>query len=195
MLSTALVTGLGLAIYALTASATSQNQLIAVNLAREGIDVVRMMRDSNWLAGDVAGGTWDLQVCPGAPLDGKVCYPRVYDGPTYDLNPTDSYQTYSTGISYTPASRSFSFTAGYLLYLQADGTYSPTPNGASNFSRKLVLSYITTGAYSAQYPALAVKSIVGWRAKNCSEMTDNDPETTNCKVVVEERLTNWKDYK
>jgi len=39
----------------LAAAKESDNRLIATNLAREGVEVVRAIRDSNWLAGD----DWD----------------------------------------------------------------------------------------------------------------------------------------
>ncbi|MBI4049499.1 MAG: hypothetical protein HY395_01630 [Candidatus Doudnabacteria bacterium] len=195
MLTTALITGLSLAIYALSASATAQNSLIATNLAREGIEAIRMMRDSNWLAGDAAGGSFGLQSCAAFPLNGKYCYPLVFDGPTYDLNPGNDYASFSRGIFYNINTKLFEFATNYTLYLQSDGTYTPTPNGNSQFSRKLALAYITDGEYSIHYPALSVKSVVGWQGRNCPEMTDGDPENTTCKVIVEERLTNWKDYK
>lgn len=48
---TGVVGSLGLAVSALRASLESRNRVIAANLAREGIEVVRKIRDSNWLAG------------------------------------------------------------------------------------------------------------------------------------------------
>lgn len=49
-----IVAALGLAIYALNASANISKQIVAVGLAREGVEAVRNMRDTNWLmlAGD-----------------------------------------------------------------------------------------------------------------------------------------------
>ena len=196
MLSTALVTGLSLAIYALTASATSQNQLIATNLAREGIEVARMMRDSNWLAGDVAGGSWDLQSCPGSPLNGSYCYPNVFTGPAFNFNNGNPGEF---DLSYDSVSRAWSWQNDFFLYLQPDGSYSHNSTGSQNwlYSRKIKLSYLTSGNYSAAYPALVITSIVGWKGRNCIPLAEGngDPENTNCKVTVEERLTNWKDYK
>ena len=49
---TGVVSGLTLTSYNLTASVASEKQLLAVNLAREGIEVIRQKRDSNWLQGN-----------------------------------------------------------------------------------------------------------------------------------------------
>ena len=46
---TVIITALGLGIYTTRVGRTSQNRIIAMNLAREGIEVVRNIRDSNWL--------------------------------------------------------------------------------------------------------------------------------------------------
>src|SRR5438128_2018744 len=85
MLTMALTTGLGLAVYALSSAAVSKNSIIASNLAREGVEVVRMMRDSNWLAGEASSDpTFRLQAC--ADLGNRLCYPKVLQGPTYVLS-------------------------------------------------------------------------------------------------------------
>lgn len=47
-----LITTLGLILLTRHASQVSKNQILARNLAREGIEVVRSIRDSNWLAFD-----------------------------------------------------------------------------------------------------------------------------------------------
>jgi type II secretory pathway pseudopilin PulG len=50
VLSTAIVAALSLAVASLAAEQVSLDQVTAGNLAREGIEVVRLMRDGNWLA-------------------------------------------------------------------------------------------------------------------------------------------------
>ena len=52
IISTAMLVGLGLAISNLTAAQANSDRIIAANLAREGIEVVRHIRDSNWLRQD-----------------------------------------------------------------------------------------------------------------------------------------------
>ena len=200
ILTTSLVAGLSVAIYALTASAVSKNQIIATNLAREGIEAIRMMRDSNWLAAEPdpasvdPDSTDDLQSCAGSPMNGAFCYPKVFIAPAYNFNNGVSG---SFGLTFDSSSRSWSFVSDYFLFQQSDGSFSRNSNGPWQISRKITFTYLTSGDYSATYPALSVKSIVGWVGKNCTEMNpvNGDPETTNCKVIVEEQLTNWKNYK
>src|SRR6267154_1116516 len=80
VLTMGLTTALGLAIYVFSNSNRFLNEIVASNLAREGVDAVRMMRDSNWLAGDAAGGSFGLQSCPDISAQ---CYPNDFIGPTY----------------------------------------------------------------------------------------------------------------
>jgi hypothetical protein len=40
--------------------------------------------------------------------------------------------------------------------------------------------------------------VVAWRGKNCTAFTGTQnliTLSTKCKLIVEEHLTNWKDYK
>jgi len=200
ILTMALTTGLGLAVYAFSRSAVSQNEIIATNLAREGIDVVRMMRDSNWLAADAgATGSRDLQNCPDIS---KNCYPRAFNpSNNYDIA-VDPTQIYNMRAVFDPAAGSWSLnsTASYNLYLQADGTYTHTATGGSNFARMINISSNTAAPYTNQNSnwELIIKSVVAWRGKGCTVFdTSQDllALATPCKVVTEEHLTNWKDYK
>ncbi|MBX4187287.1 MAG: hypothetical protein KW802_03480, partial [Candidatus Doudnabacteria bacterium] len=78
ILVTTLTVGLGLAIYTLSNSENSMREVVAINLARQGIEVVRMMRDSNWLDGDATNsGGFALATC--ADINAS-CYPRVFTG-------------------------------------------------------------------------------------------------------------------
>lgn len=192
VLTTALAAGLGLTIYAFGTSTTSLNEIIATNLAREGIEVVRMMRDSNWLSGDAAGGGFALQSC--ADIAGRFCYPADYVGPAYNfylINPPSPRAVFNS----TTNTWILDQNTNYDMFLQADGTYTHTASGTSVFARKLAISSNTASPYTATNPELIVQSIVGWRGKNCTAMVSQDPSTTNCRVVIEEHLTNWKDYK
>ncbi len=107
ILTMALTTVIGVTIYALSKSNVSQKEIVATNLAREGIDVLRMMRDTNWMAGDVGGANYSLDVDCGTtppngntglpqtgqggasenPMNNKTCYPQWMDGPTYNFDP------------------------------------------------------------------------------------------------------------
>lgn len=199
ILTMALTTGLGLTIYAFSNAAVSQNEIVASNLAREGIEVVRMMRDSNWLASDAKGAAWNLTTC--SDIGSRLCYPRAYQKVppynNYDLNAGNQRAVFDS------SSQTWSLVSNpvnYYLYLQPDGTYTSTANGASVFARMINISFNSSAPYTNQNSnqELIVKSVVAWRGKNCTSFvtgTDLLALSTPCKVTVEEHMTNWKDYK
>ncbi|MBI3952830.1 MAG: hypothetical protein HY336_02645 [Candidatus Doudnabacteria bacterium] len=196
LLTLALSGGVALAIYALSSSSRSFSQIVATSLAREGIEVVRMMRDSNWLASDAKGNPpWDLSSC--ADLGGRLCFARAYDGvPPYN-NYSVRTGTYRAEFDSEAKAWDLDNNSNFGLYLQADGVYSHNSSGKMLYARKIKISENAAAPYTAQNSnsELIVQSIVGWVGKNCAVMTNEDPETTNCKIVAEEHLTNWKDYK
>ncbi len=212
ILVSALSAGLGMAIFALNASDSDERTIIAMNLAREGLDVARMMRDSNWLATGAASGP---QSC--SDLGGQACYPAAFSGPTYDLHLSNGGTNNNQWrFRFNSATRTWSQDASpgasrnFLLCLQNDGTYqhndpggSGIPCAASNWARRIVLTVRqgTAFGYSSSdldNAEVIVQSIVQWSGKRCAALTTNlTPNTTAgpCKVIVEERLTNWKDYR
>ncbi len=208
VLTTALVAGVGLAIYAFTISETSQNEIVATNLAREGVEVVRMMRDSNWLASDAKAAqgnpTYDLQACN--DIGNRLCFPRSYD----QIPPFNSYDlTGGSGnkrLAFNSAANTWALDSGgsqdYNLYLQSDGSYSSTVTGTSIFARMINITFNFGGSYPSNNNnsngEMVVKSVVAWRGKNCTAFNGSTnllTLSTKCKTVVEEHLTNWKDYK
>lgn len=201
VLTTALSAGLALTIYAVSSSKMNFDQIAATNLAREGVDVVRMMRDTNWLEGDVKGAPpWTLSTC--ADISGKLCYGRAWrgvPGPGGGFHNYDIRADATMRVDYDKASREWTIASNsnYALYLQVDGTYTHTVNGNSNFSRRIIITENTAAPFTNtnSNSELIVQSVVGWKGKGCSAMASADPMTTNCKVIIEEHFTNWKDYK
>ena len=162
------------------------------------------MRDSNWLASETTSNP-NLQPIACANIGGRFCYPD-----TFEQNPTGAGQGFrdlSAGnyaLDYNPNNSTWSLdSAGgntsYYLYLQDDGTYTHTANGASTFGRMINISKNTSSPYSSQNSnwELVVKSVVAWRGKNCPDFTGTQDLLaldSKCKILVEEHLTNWKDY-
>jgi len=201
ILTTALTASLGVALYAFSASTSSQNEIVAVSLAREGAEVVRVMRDSNWLAGDAKGEAWDLQAC--SDIGDRLCYPRVYEKVpsynNYDLVSGNQLAIFdSSDQSWTLDSTG---QLNFDLYLQPDGSYTHTSSSTPPFFARMInISFNSAAPYTNENSnqELIVKSVVAWRGKGCSAFAataDLLALATPCKIVVEEHLTNWKDYK
>jgi type II secretory pathway pseudopilin PulG len=232
ILVTALSAGLGVALTAMQTSEVSKKQLVATNLAREGIDIVRMMRDSNWLVMGATGNSGlRLQSCP--DINSKLCYPRAHDAA---LSANTPHYTYDSGLAFNlmqgssnnhyrmifnPAGRpptsvvwrierkGNSANDSYLLCLDPDGTYrhaAPGPGGRdrcneADFARRITISVVQPYNYSGSnnnFRELVVKSIVMWNGRNCPAVTISTvPNDTpaRCKTIVEDRMTNWKDYR
>lgn len=189
ILTTTLTAGLALTIYILANSDQTFSEITATNLAREGVDVIKNMRDSNWLAGE--SGLIDCTDI------GTKCYPGAFNTPAYDIT---SVANINKRIVFDPTALSWSLdtVADYNLYLQANGTYLHNVSSNSTFARMINLSLDSSAPFTAANPELIVKSVVAWRGRKCpSFATNQDLLAFNspCKTVVEQRLTNWKDYK
>ncbi len=201
ILTTALTAGLALTIYIFSNSERSVSEIVATNLAREGVDVVRNMRDTNWLESDAIGGAYAL--INNCTLNAFTfpCFPKTWEGVSnigyhnYDLTVAGNYR-----LQYNNSANAWSLGVGsYALYKQIDGSYTHVANGTSVFSRKVVLSKNTNAPFgAANFSELIVTSVVAWTGKTClgtAAAIASDPSNTNCNVAVTERLTNWKDYK
>ena len=227
ILTTALTSALGMAIFALNSSINAKNYVIAVNLAREGVDVARMMRDTNWL---IEGAGAPPTAC--ADLGNRPCYDRAYSvgGAGYDFNlpehqpgsdppagvflNTDRYMFVFNPVTRTwadPERRNGG--ENYFLCLQPAsspiaGTYVHNAIGVtcnnSNFARRVrigtrsgVFGYSEDPGGDPDNQEVIVQSIVQWAGKGCPAINGNSITDTpaKCKVIVEERLTNWKDYR
>lgn len=200
VLTTALTAGLALTIYVLSHSDRSAEQVVAVNIAREAVDVVRNMRDTNWLESDAVGGGYDLTSCT-IGSNQFNCFPQAWDGVpaagyhNYILTDNANYRLELTGAGST---WKLVANPNYRLTLGADGLISHlASNPPFNYSRKVTISHDPTPPFGGgSLSELVVAVTVGWKGRGCSSMDVNwDPSTTNCNVVVTERLTNWKDYK
>jgi type II secretory pathway pseudopilin PulG len=198
LLTMALSGGLALTIFSISRSKVSLDQIAATNLAREGVEAVQMMRDSNWLASDVKGGPWGLTSC--ADIGGALCYPRAYQA----VPPYNSFGLAdgSYKASYSVGTRSWALTnpGSYNLYQQANGTFTHTQNGNSIYARQVKISRNSAAPYTNQNSnwELIVKSTVVWRDKNCPTLVgteDLENFNSECKITIEEHLTNWKDFK
>lgn len=193
VLTTGLISGLGLAIYAFGASANIVEQITATGLAREGIEAVRAMRDSNWLAGT-------LSDCENS----QKCYADWLTR-TYDMAGSTGGDSYL--VSFFPTGSSPRWTISkavgsapnlYRLSIASSGdvyTHQTGSNLTQYFRKVTIIRSQESAPYTPTSPLLLVRSVVWWHGKNCPPiMNYNNPSDTNCKIVTEEYLTNWKNY-
>lgn len=117
--------------------AVPRDQVVAANLAAEGIEVIRNLRDSNWLRTPTT--TWDngltsggctaaaaASLTPGGCLAPPTCPNAIYGFPA--------------NVSYN--STVLSFLGSDQLYLESTGTYSHTSAGTpTRFSREMRINY------------------------------------------------------
>lgn len=193
VLVTGLAAGLSLAAFSFGATSDISEKITATGLAREGLEAVRRMRDSNWLAGN-------LTDCGG----GEFCYATWLNEPgKYNLSGTTG-----SGLEYhlffNPASSTNKLTlssanpsSNFRLYEQVGGGWSHTVTAAPTiFFRKINIIYTDTNSpYSATSPLVLVRSTVWWHGKSCPTVTYvASPSDTSCKIISEEYLTNWKNY-
>ncbi len=235
ILTMALTTVIGVALYAFSRSSVSQKQVVAVNLASEGIDVMRMVRDTNWLEGDAYRGTsadlYNLDSDCGTSDDGgpraednsaensmdtKQCYPSWLQGPTgtsyrgYNIslgNSGDYRLIFDQPTRTWTLDRRGSGETFNLCYDANTGAYSHGGvwdtkacdiNTNPPFVRRVRVTQASTSSpYTPLHPLLLVTSAVAWSDRNCPPIAGVDPVTfvTPCKVVAEEYLSNWKDYR
>lgn len=187
ILTTGLIAGLSLAIHSFSASTVATRSDVASGLAGEGIEVVRRLRDSNWLAGtltDCGGqfcyntwlsGSYNITGATGAGTEYRMIFNPAAVGNKWTLSPSG------------PGSN-------YRLYVQGTGAYTHTVNARpSPFFRKIEVIYTDTAApYDATSPLVLVRSTVWWTDKLCGVVAD--PALTTCKIASEAFLTNWKNY-
>ncbi|MEK7545512.1 MAG: hypothetical protein AAB554_00375 [Patescibacteria group bacterium] len=178
---TAISSSLALIQSSITATRVGGMQVIAANLAREGLEVVRAARDTNWLM----GRSFQVGLVDGA--GNKTARPML------------DTENGSWTLSFEPTSMG---AANAAVYLMSDGVYRqadtpPTGGAASPYSRLLTLQHVcrddgtgverivgssATCLGSETLAGLAVYSTVRWRGAGGQQQT----------LAVEERLYDWR---
>ncbi len=175
----------------ISAGQSSEDKIVAANLAREGVEIVRGIRDSNWIkrAQNVVDGTgagatttrWDDTSLPPPSHDGYVslgnatgkCYFAVYD-----IN----YGWFLTEGSAMPCT-TFPSEARINQVTDAGQTYltsqsCPSVCSPTKFSRMISIQLVSTDTNAGDY--LDVRSTVIW---------NNHGDKT---YVATERLYDWR---
>ncbi len=209
ILTMGITAAVGLAIFALSSSSSVAKQIIATGLAREGIEAVKNMRDTNWLKiASIDTNCYDYET----GSNNARCYKSWLNPPesdNFDLDPPSDEKSYSLEID--PSGQLFwdlkienskyglDFDSN-ISGLSFKGFYKPnTVNnfGSSNFYRKIILK--TNGVnddspYNRNIgPKLQVISQVWWTDKNCPRSA-NWPGLGKCSVEIQTNLTNWRNF-
>lgn len=153
----------------ISATTHASSNFTAAYLAQEGIEIVRNIRDTNWLQGATVVWNRGLQgcsgSCDGSPDNGCIADYSFAANPNIDLSfPAYKYNNAGDG-------------KGPVLKINTNGFYdyslSP-PSTLTNFRRKITIDS------SVNY-MLKVCVWVGWEDKGVSH-----------SVIVRENLYNWR---
>lgn len=137
---------------------STKNKIIAINLAREGIEAVRYVRDSNWLVYSnqrrVCWNNNTTATCVDADSDGRTDTP-LNGNYNANMDPSDfswELTSDSDGIDRDDN----------LLYLK-DGFYQHDATGTgTTFMRQIQISYPDGNSDKTENNRMNVKSVVQW---------------------------------
>lgn len=198
----------GLAIYGLNATGGISKQLQATGLAREGIEAVKNMRDTNWLRTSLEPDCWDFYTqeeqanCYPGWLDGSggVGYGLITGGGggkvtrTFTLSFNADSGNEHTYWSLNPGGGNYAL--DYSTTSLSSGLFKPgtSGSGTSGFSRKITLQTENFAPFNESTgPRLRVQVDVWWTDKRCPASNDV-PRGSSCLITLQTYLTNWKNY-
>jgi prepilin-type N-terminal cleavage/methylation domain-containing protein len=196
-----LLSVIALSTSSLIASNITSDEFLATNFAREGIEAVRAVRDTNWLAYDTDSTTaWDAGLSDSGPDYTSVVAlgSQPVTGDYLEFDPDVLGDTCSGAGSTTYDCTAIWYDSTDDLYIQVTGSaFDPASYEQTGFSR-LVYTYplcrndadetdetvVTSGSCSAGYTQVGVDAIVTvqWPGRNAETAT----------YTLEEYLYDWK---
>jgi type II secretory pathway pseudopilin PulG len=191
ILSIALLGILQLMTYLIQSSVINQERIIALNLAREGIEVVRSVRDSNWMT---ACPTWGGSCTHWSTAGGTNTCCTWDSGLNSDADHTavlDFYPATNNYIlNYVP--NLFSSTSTELYVDTSTGLYLTDLVNKSDFKRLLNIDYICRDADDTNEQIVtsggcAAQKKVGIQITSTVQWDSGDSE-----LVLVDKLYNWK---
>jgi type II secretory pathway pseudopilin PulG len=214
----------GLAVYALSSSSSVIKQEIAVGLAREGLEAVKNMRDTNWLKTSLSSTCYSFPSGTNyANCYKEWLYPTGCTGngndKGYCLDPDTTVENAGTAYildidrdvnhKFWKLTAATGITFGLDINKTVDGNfstfYSPHLGGSmgnSGYYRKILFIKDPTGPFAkagsggaaSPGPRVIVKSQVWWFDKKCPVVADFSMANSSCRLELQTMLTNWKDY-
>lgn len=189
---------LGLATYSLHATSNIKQRIIAIGLAREGIEAVKNMRDTNWLHETMAQDCYNFQAGEFNGQYNANCFRNwlnsyfSINGGTYILSFDGSSNQY---WQLTPTSKfglTYSESDVTRGFYQGNGDSVESSN--SGFGRAITITEDNASPFDQDTgPRLTVTSNVWWVDQNCP-LSETIPENSACRVTLATYLTNWKTF-
>lgn len=178
---------LGLAIYSFNATSLVNKQVIGMGLAREGVEAVKNMRDTNWLKSAQYNAACNCYT------DWQTSY--------YNINVTGS-QTFvldfnpSNPVYWQLTAQAGNFRLSHDPAAGNNRLYFPSSSGGTpgDFYRRITLAENASAPYSSTSPRLEVTSDVWWNDKKCPLAATYEASRPACRVRLQTYLTNWKNY-
>ncbi len=199
---------LGLAVFSLNASSEINKQIIAIGLAREGVEAVKNMRDTNWLHDTLSENCHNFD--SGQPSN-TYCYRNWLGDPssrdTYNIEP-GPFVANMFVLNYDindDKMWQLSLANEYGMNFEPEkidnGFYTATGNtslasATSDFARAITLEIDDFPPFDHAGdlgPRLKVTSQVWWKGRKCPA-NSTPPTGTQCSVTLETYLTNWRNY-
>lgn len=164
-------------------SMDSRDSIIASDLAQEGVELIRNIRDNNWVA--LGQGLTSFTASPGLPAINKsnciITMGRLYAYCPPTGNP--DYRLYYTNICY-PSGNCY-------YYSDNIGGSASSP---SKFQRKLSFTYNPAGSAASNADTLTVNSMVVWNRSDGDFPANNASCTIGSKCVFTEiTLNKWNE--
>lgn len=154
----------------------AKNQLIAVNLAQEGIELIRVIRENNVIcqAKGAVGWTWDRDYTGAAG--------STIIGSNRAIDTTDSVSVGCVGGVTVTNPRITGACASTFLKLDASGRYGYLGNTPTQFTRCVTIARpVSPDGNISVNDILDVVSTVQWTDRNLAK-----------NVTLQERLYNWR---
>lgn len=185
-----------LASYSLGISTNIKQRVVAIGLAREGIEVVKNMRDTNWLQDPISTNCFDFL----SESFSGYCY-KGWLTAFYNIEPGGPDQPYV--LTYTPGSISpweLVPDTNFRLDFDPDPTshgiyYFPGTTDNSNFFRKITIDQDTFSPFDLDDlgARLKITSQVWWTGKGCPDAVDA-VDGNPCMITLQTYLTNWRNF-
>jgi hypothetical protein len=224
MLVMGISAALGLANYSFSSSTNIVKQMIGLGLAREGVEAVKNMRDTNWLQDTLTANacySFTTNTANAAPCYTHWLNPTGTSG-GYDIKPTTSLDTaesylvyFNAGLQNNPAEPNYYWNivpatgADYGMDFDPTGGsqgYYYTPSGGTNpgepdlFGTYYYRQIEITEDNSVQpYNTDAnyhrlIVQSLVWWTGKTCPMSSSFPGVGPCGVELTLYLTNWKNY-